>query len=59
MSGFEIEDIKTVAKGMGEEEVKVFLTQIDRKLLEAELSRRAGEAEEALAYITQRVNANV
>lgn len=59
MSGFEIEDIKAVANGMGEEEVKVFLTQIDRKLLEAELSRRADEAEEALAYITQRVNANV
>lgn len=59
MSGFEIEDIKAVAKGMGEEEVKVFLTQVNRKLLEAELSRRADETEKALAYITQMVNANV
>lgn len=59
MSELYIEDIKAVANGMAEDEMKIFLTQVDRKLLEGELSRRADEAEATLADIAQKLMSNV
>lgn len=45
MSEFDIEGTKAMAKDMGEQEIKVFLTQVDRKLLIGELDRRLENAE--------------
>lgn len=45
MSEFGNERIVASAKGMSDEEIKVFLTQVNRKLLTGELDRRLEEAE--------------
>ena len=45
MSDFGNERVMANAKGMTEEELKVFLTQVDSKLLTGELDRRLEEAE--------------
>jgi hypothetical protein len=45
MSDFGNERVMANAKGMTEEELKVFLTQVDSKLLTGELNRRLEEAE--------------
>ena len=45
MSDFGNERVMANAKGMTEEELKVFLTQVDSKLLIGELNRRLEEAE--------------
>lgn len=45
MSDFGNERVMANAKGMSEEELKVFLTQVDSKLLTGELNRRLEEAE--------------
>lgn len=44
MSEFEIEDTKAIAKGMGEEQMKVFLTEVDDDLLVAEVLNRLKDA---------------
>lgn len=44
MSEFEIEDTKAIAKGMGEEQKKVFLTEVDDDLLVAEVLNRLKDA---------------
>ena len=49
MSELANEIIMQNCNGMDEEEVKVFLTQVDRKLLIGELDRRLEEAEKAHA----------
>lgn len=56
MSEFGNERIVASAKGMSEEEVKVFLTQVDRKLLTGELDRRLEEAEKRDSILTKLVN---
>ena len=45
MSEFGNERIVASAKGMSDEEIKVFLAQVNRKLLTGELDRRLEEAE--------------
>ena len=45
MSDFGNERVIANAKGMTEDELKVFLTQVDSKLLTGELNRRLEEAE--------------
>lgn len=45
MSDLGSEIIMTNAKGMNEEDVKAFLTQVDRHLLVGELDRRLEKAE--------------
>lgn len=45
MSDFGSERVMANAKGMTEDELKVFLTQVDSKLLTGELNRRLEEAE--------------
>lgn len=45
MNDFGNERVMENAKGMTEEELKVFLTQVDSKLLTGELNRRLEEAE--------------
>jgi hypothetical protein len=45
MSDFGNERVMANAKGMTEDELKVFLTQVDSKLLTGELNRRLEEAE--------------
>lgn len=45
MSDFENERVMANARAMSEEEVKVFLTQVDRHLLVGELDRRLEKAE--------------
>lgn len=45
MSDFGNERVMANAKGMTEEELKVFLTQVDSKLLTGELNRRLEESE--------------
>lgn len=59
MSDLGSEIIMTNAKGMNEEDVKAFLTQVKRHLLEEELSRRADETEQALEDIKKRLMQNV
>ena len=59
MSDFGSERIMANAKAMSEEEVKAFLTQVDRHLLEEELRRRADETEQALDDIRKRLLQNV
>lgn len=57
MSEFGNERVMANAKGMSEEELKVFLTQVDSKLLTGELDRRLEEAEKrdsALADLVKR-----
>lgn len=57
MSDFGNERVMANAKGMSEEELKVFLTQVDSKLLTGELDRRLEEAEKrdsALADLVKR-----
>lgn len=57
MSDFGNERVMANAKGMTEEELKVFLTQVDSKLLTGELNRRLEEAEKrdsALADLVKR-----
>ena len=44
MSEFDIEDTKAIAKGMGEEQMKVFLTEVDDDLLVAEVFNRLKDA---------------
>lgn len=56
MSEFGNERIVASAKGMSEEEVKVFLTQVDSKLLTGELNRRLEEAEKRDSILTKLVN---
>lgn len=45
MSEFENERVMANARAMSVEDVKVFLTQVNRKLLTGELDRRLEEAE--------------
>lgn len=45
MSDFGNERVMANARAMSEEEVKVFLTQVDRHLLVGELDRRLEKAE--------------
>lgn len=45
MSDYGSEKIMSSAKAMGEEEMKIFLTQVDRKLLIAEINNRLERAE--------------
>lgn len=59
MSEFGNERVMANARGMSEEEVKAFLTQVDRHLLEEELSRRADKTEQALDDIRKRLLQNV
>ena len=59
MSDFGSERVMANARGMSEEEVKAFLTQVNRHLLEEELSRRADETEQALEDIKNRLMQNV
>ena len=57
MSEFGNERIVASAKGMSDEEIKVFLAQVNRKLLTGELDRRLEEAEKidsALADLVKR-----
>jgi hypothetical protein len=57
MSEFENERVMANARAMSVEDVKVFLTQVDRKLLVGELDRRLEEAERrdsALADLVKR-----
>lgn len=57
MSDFGNERVMANARGMSEEELKVFLTQVDSKLLTGELDRRLEEAEKrdsALADLVKR-----
>lgn len=57
MSEFGNERVMANARAMGEEELKVFLTQVDSKLLTGELDRRLEEAEKrdsALADLVKR-----
>lgn len=44
MSEFDIEDTKAIAKGMDEEQMKVFLTEVDDDLLVAEVFNRLKDA---------------
>ena len=44
MSEFDIQDTKAIAKGMGEEQMKVFLTEVDDLLLVTELFNRLKDA---------------
>lgn len=56
MSDFGSERIMANAKAMSEEEVKAFLTQVNRNLLTAEIDRRLEKAEKrdsALAELVQ------
>ena len=59
MSEFGNERVMANARGMSEEEVKAFLTQVDRHLLEEELSQRADKTEQALDDIRKRLLQNV
>lgn len=59
MSGFEIEEIEKVARGMDDEQMRVFLSVVNRKLMEEELSRRADENEKLLSDIASRMIPNV
>lgn len=59
MSDLGSERIMANAKAMSEEELKAFLTQVDRHLLEEDLSRRADETEQALDDIRKRLLQNV
>ena len=57
MSEFGNERIVASAKGMSDEEIKVFLAQVNRKLLTGELDRRLEESEKrdsALADLVKR-----
>ena len=55
MSDFGNEKVMANARGMSEEELKVFLTQVDSKLLTGELNRRLEEAEERDTILTKLV----
>lgn len=59
MSDLGSEIIMENAQGMNEEDVKAFLTQVKRHLLEEELRRRADETEQALDDIRKRLLQNV
>lgn len=56
MSDFGNERVMANARSMSEEELKVFLTQVDSKLLTGELNRRLEEAEERDSILTKLVN---
>lgn len=56
MSDFGNERVMANARAMGEEELKVFLTQVDSKLLTGELNRRLEEAEKRDSILTKLVN---
>lgn len=58
MSEINIEKIKELANGMSIEEINVFIAEIDRHVLEKELSRRADENEKALEDIKKRLVLN-
>lgn len=45
MSDFGNERVMANARGMSEEELKVFLTQVDRRLLSEEIDRRMEKLE--------------
>ena len=45
MSEFDIEDTKRIAKGMGEEQMKVFLSEANGKLLSQETDKRMEKLE--------------
>lgn len=45
MSEFDIEDTKRIAKGMGEEQMKVFLSEVNGKLLSQEIDKRMEKLE--------------
>ena len=45
MSEFDIEDTKAIAKGMGEEQMKVFLSEVNGKLLSQEIDKRMEKLE--------------
>lgn len=59
MSDLGTERIMSDAKTMTKEDMKAFLTQVDRRLLEEELSRRAEKNETALEDIKKRLMPNV
>lgn len=59
MSDLGTERIMSDAKTMTKEDMKAFLTQVDRRLLEEELSRRAEQNEKALEDIKKRLVLNV
>lgn len=59
MSDLGTERIMSDAKTMTKEDMKAFLTQVDRRLLEEELSRRAEQNETALEDIKKRLVLNV
>ena len=56
MSEFENERVVANARAMSVEDVKVFLTQIDRELLVGELDRRLKEAEKRYYALAELVN---
>lgn len=56
MSEFENERVVANARAMSVEDVKVFLTQIDRELLVGELDRRLKEAEKRYSALAELVN---
>lgn len=59
LSEINIEKIKELANGMSIEEINVFIAEVDRHVLEKELSRRADENEKALEDIKKRLVLNV
>lgn len=56
MSEFGNERVMANARAMSEEDLKVFLTQVDSKLLTGELNRRLEEAEKRDSILTKLVN---
>ena len=56
MSELGKERIMQNCNGMSEEEVKVFLTQVDKKLLVGELDRRLEEAEKRDSILSELVS---
>lgn len=56
MSDFGNERVMANARAMSEEDLKVFLTQVDSKLLTGELNRRLEEAEKRDSILTKLVN---
>ena len=56
MSEFGNERVMANARAMNEEDLKVFLTQVDSKLLTGELNRRLEEAEKRDSILTKLVN---
>jgi hypothetical protein len=56
MSEFEIEDTKAVARGMDDEQMRVFLTEVKGKLLTEEIDRRLENAKKKDYLISKLVN---